>query len=181
MSLLKAILESQGGGGGLDQLASKFGLDRDKAESALGELIPAVNHAVKKNASQPGGLDAILGALKNGNHARFLEDENQLHQDSTADEGNRILGHVFGSKDVSRKVAAHASEKTGIDSGILKKLLPFAASMAMGALSKKTKDSGLQDAEKPGASQLSGLTGFLDQDGDGSYVDDIFGFFKKLF
>ena len=52
------------------------------------------------------------------------------------------LYNVFGSKDVSRKVAAAASAKTGVDTDILKKMLPIVAAMAMGGLGRQAAASG---------------------------------------
>jgi hypothetical protein len=47
-------------------------------------------------------------------------------------DGNGILGHILGSKDVSRQVAAQASARTGIGADVLKKMLPLVATLAMG-------------------------------------------------
>jgi len=73
-----------------------------------------------------------------------------LSRQETVQDGNAILGHLFGSKDVSRAVAGHAAAQTGIDTGLLKKMLPLVASMAMGSLSKQTRQPSIQ-------SQLAGL------------------------
>ena len=73
-----------------------------------------------------------------------------MKEESTLLDGNAILGHLFGSKDVSRAVASHASQKTGIGSDVLKKLLPLVATMAMGSLSKQTRQPSMQN-------QLAGL------------------------
>ncbi len=98
--------------------------------------------------------------------------------------GVRIIAIVLGSKDSSRKVASKAAEKTGLDVGILKKMLPMVASMAMGALSKQGAKSGVvgrgaQPQQTSGAQSL--FTSLLDSDGDGSVMDDLMGFAKKLF
>ena len=100
-------------------------------------------------------------------------------------DGNGILGHIFGSKDVSRNVASRAAEQTGISSAILKKMLPMVATLAMGALGKKASGLDMLGAVlgggSPPQSQLSGLSAFLDFDKDGSVADDILGIAKKLF
>ena len=77
-------------------------------------------------------------ALASGDHARYLDGD----ESGIVDDGNAILGHVFGSKDVSRGVAAHAAETTGIGSDTLKQMLPMIAAMIMGALGKKAMGSG---------------------------------------
>ena len=67
MSLLNTILESQGGAVA-GQLAKQFGLDADQASSVLGQLVPALSAGVKKNTTQDGGLDGLIGALTTGNY-----------------------------------------------------------------------------------------------------------------
>ena len=95
---------------------------------------------------------------------------------ATVDDGNRILGHILGSKDASRQVAQKTSERTGIDSGILKKMLPVVATMVMGSLSKnKANFAG------SGSGSSGGLGKLLDADGDGSIMDDIAGMLGKVF
>jgi hypothetical protein len=93
---------------------------------------------VRRETTSPEGLAGLLKALASGNHGRYLDGD----ESGIVDDGNAILGHVFGSKDVSRGVAAHAAETTGIGSGILKQMLPVIAAMLMGALGKKTMGSG---------------------------------------
>jgi hypothetical protein len=111
-----------------------------------------------------------------------LEDPSILNQADSISDGNGILGHILGSKDVSRQLAQQASERTGIGVDILKKMLPMAATLAMAALSRQTaqtKNAG------PGASASDGLTGilgsFLDSNRDGSIADDVLGLASKFF
>lgn len=171
MSLLKSILEAQGGGA-VQQLGQRFGLDESQVKAALGQLVPALTKGVQKNTQAPGGLEALLGALGSGQHTRYIEQPETLAQPQSIVDGNAILGHLFGSKEVSRGVAAQASASTGIGQDVLKQMLPMAAAMVMGSLGK-------QQASGQGGAQ--GLLGMLDADGDGSPLDDILGMVKKLF
>ena len=90
-----------------------------------------------------------------------------------------------GSKEVSRQVASHASQQTGVSSDILKKMLPVVATMVMGGLSKQSNTGGgalaglLGGASKQQSGGQSLLTSFLDADGDGSVADDLLGMFLK--
>ena len=184
MSLLKTILESQGGAVA-GQLAKQFGLDANQASSVLGQLVPALSAGVKKNVAQQNGLDGLLNALSKGNHQRYLDDTSQLGQQATVDDGNKILGHLFGTKEVSREVASRASQQTGLSSDLLKKMLPVVATMVMGGLSKQSNSGSggaLAGLLGGGGQQSSGqslLTSFLDSDGDGSVADDLLGMLMK--
>ncbi len=181
MNLLDTIL-SASGGGAMRGLAQSFGLDEGQASGALKALLPALSSGLKNNASSAGGLESLLGALAGGNHQRYLDDPGQLGQAGTVTDGNAILGHLLGSKDVSRRVASHASSQTGLPTDLLKKMLPVVASMAMGALSKNTAQKGIRSASAAPGGDLMGLLGpMLDADGDGSVADDLLGLAGKFF
>lgn len=134
------------------QLGQQFGLSDDLTQQAMSALIPALAAGLKSNASQPGGVEALLGALGKGGHGRYLDDPSLLGRTETRDDGNGILGHLLGSKDMSRSVASQAAQKTGIDSAILKQMLPLVATMVMGSLSKKSE-------EPDTLAQLTGMLG----------------------
>ncbi len=172
MDLLKMILGANDGGN-IRQLADKFGLDETQAKSAVGSLLPSLTQGLKNNMGKPEGMEALLGALKSGNHQRYLDNPAELVRDETASEGNGILGHLFGSKEVSRNVAARASAQSGVDGGILKKMLPLVATMAMGGMSKQTGGGTKKD--------MGVLGSLLDSDGDGSVADDLLNIAKKFF
>lgn len=185
------------------QLGQQFGLSDDVTQQAMAALIPALAAGLKSNASKPGGAEALLDALNRGTHSRYLDDPSLLNRPETRDEGNGILGHLLGSKDVSRSVARRASEKTGLGDDLLKQMLPVVATMVMGSLAKKSEEpdtlSQLAGLLGGGQSQNSGLGGLLggllgggrqnqpaqadglgmlgalfDADRDGSAMDDIF-------
>src|SRR5690606_22252825 len=94
-----------------------------------------------------------------------------LGQPAAVAEGNGILGHVFGSKDVSRQVAAQASARTGIGADVLKRLLPLAATMVMGALARQRSSAPAAGAVASGGGITDMLGSMLDRDRDGSIVD----------
>lgn len=149
MNLLDMIMSAQNGAA-VQQAAQQTGMAPDQAQSAIAALLPAISSALKQNTAQPEGLAGLLGALQKGNHAQYLEQPEVLARPEAVQDGNAILGHLFGSKDVSRAVAGRASEQTGLDSSLLKKMLPLVASMAMGSLSKQTAAPTMQQ-------QLAGL------------------------
>jgi hypothetical protein len=181
MDLLNMLL-NQGGGPAVSQLANSFGLSETQAVSAISNLLPALGQGLARNASTQGGLDSLLGALTGGNHQRYLEDPSILNQPDAIDDGNGILAHILGSKDVSRQVAQQTSQRTGIGADILKKMLPMVATLAMGALSRQKANA---QAAAPSPSPTDGLTGmlgqFLDANKDGSIADDVLGMASKFF
>ncbi len=174
MDLLKSILEAQGGAS-VDQIAKKLGLDQSAVAGVIGALAPALGSGLAKNTQSSGGLDSLLGALKKGGHQRYLEDPALSVDDNGVAEGNKILGHILGSKDVSRQLASRAAEQTGVSDSLIKKMLPMIATMAMGALSKKSTES------PESGSDLGGVLGaFLGGGDNNSMVDDLIGMAGKF-
>lgn len=183
MNLLETILQAQGGGA-VKGLAQNLGLSESQATAAIQQLLPALSSGLKRNVASPGGLEGLLGALQQGSHDQYLEQPQRLGSPETISDGNSILGHLLGSKDVSRKVAGNAAASTGLPVDLLKKMLPVVATMAMGALSKNTVQQGIQRqaATNMPANDLMGmLTPMLDADGDGSVADDLLGMASKFF
>jgi hypothetical protein len=176
--LLETILTT-GNGGAVQALAKNFGLKGDDALKAVTAMLPGLARRVQGNVSRQDGLDDLMGALQRGNHGRYIDEPETLGRQETIDEGNGILGHVLGSKDASRQLATEAAASTGLDAGVLKKMLPVVAAMMMGGLSKQGAAGGTS------AGLGSGLTGMLgsllDADKDGSVVDDLLGMAKRLF
>lgn len=140
------MLTQAAGGKAVDQISQQTGLQPDQAQLAIKALLPAIAGGLQRNAQQPGGLQDLLGALQGGQHEKYLDQPEVLSRPETIQDGNAILGHLLGSKDTSRAVAAQAAQKTGLDSALLKKLLPMVAAMAMGSLSKQTKQPSIMDA-----------------------------------
>ncbi len=187
MNLLESLLgnDSQNV---VSELAKQLGVGENEARTAAGQLIPALARGLQNNARSEQGLDGLIGALSKGNHSNYLDNLTSLGQQSTVQEGNSILGHIFGSKDVSRNVANYGAQQSGLSSTLLKKALPILASLVMSSLSKKffggaKKSSGsIFGGNQSGdifnsgvaAKQNRGLLeSFLDADKDGSIMDDL--------
>src|SRR5690606_20180815 len=117
---------------------------------AAAALLPALAGGLKRPRSGQPDLGGLLGQAKGADTAV----------------GDQILGQIFGSKDVSRSVAAQAAESTGIGTDQRKALLPLLASLSATALAGKAGG---------GQAPAGGLLALLDQDGDGDPLDDILG------
>lgn len=94
-------------------------------------------------------------------------------QNISVAKGNELLGVLTGSKENSRALASDVGSQLGISADSIKALLPMIAPMIAGMLNNQLKASNLQGSADNG-SMMSMLTQFLDQNKDGSIVDDIF-------
>ncbi|MBV6520149.1 MAG: hypothetical protein MNPFHGCM_00254 [Gemmatimonadaceae bacterium] len=174
--------------GGFQSIARELGISESQAASGAAALAPAILGGFKKQVqSHPdglGGLGSLLGQLGGG---ALLE--NVLNtQPTDLSSGNNVLGQIFGSKDVSRTVAQNAASQTGMDVGLLKKMLPMVAMLVTGYMSKSGAGSaaptsaggglgtllgGLLGGGGAGAGAGVGLGSLIDLDGDGNPLDDI--------
>jgi len=141
MQGLDQILASSGMD--VDSLASRFGITSEQANSALSSLLPAVAGGMQKHADD-GGLATVADA------GSTIDEP-----DSAA--GNTILGHIFGSKDVSRQVADHAAGQSGVSSTVIKAMLPIVAAM----VAKHFAQNGDAAGTAAGGGGLGGLLGSM--------------------
>jgi hypothetical protein len=172
--------------GGIGTMAKELEINESVAEAGAAALLPAILGGFKKTAqAQPGGLDGLLGQLGGGG----LLDSVLATQPTPVAKGDEVLGQIFGSKEVSRTVAAGAEQQIGISSDLLKKMLPVVAMMVTGYMAKQSGDStgnggglgGLIDGLLGGGNKASssGLGSLLGLNGDGNPLDNIIGMAGK--
>lgn len=153
--------------GAIDSIAKELGVDPQVARTGASVLLPAIVAGMGRDtvgaggsrAADPGlgGLGAILGGLGGGAGAGGLLDLVLGSQATPVQQGNDILGQIFGTKDVSRGVADAASGATGIDSGLLRKMLPLLAMAVVGYLARQ--GGGQAAAPTPQAAPVGGALG----------------------
>lgn len=177
MNLIEMLM-SGGGDAAVGQLGSRFGLNQNQTMAALQHLVPALGNGLQRNVASEGGLENLLGALAGGKHSQYIDNPELLQNTETTQDGNSILGHLLGSKEASREVAANASAQTGIGAEVMKQMLPLVATMVMGSLSKQSGQAGFLGGggAAPQAEGFLGmLTPLLDSNRDGSVADDVLG------
>lgn len=173
---LMDLLDSAGGKQSLQRIAGQLGIDSARTGDLVSALAPALMGGLQKQTQTSDGFSSLKNALQKGNHQQYVNKPELMSSPETLEDGNNILGHLFGSKDVSRSVATQAAASTGIDTSTIKKALPLLASLAMGALSKDT-NQGQKDESSIG-NLLGGLMGGNDGKVD---VDDMLSMAKKFF
>jgi hypothetical protein len=191
------LIEALGGMGGIAQMAKELGIDEQTVAAGAAALAPAVLGGFKKQAqAQPGGLEGLAGML-GGMGGGGLLDAVLSPQATPVNQGNDVLGQIFGSPDVSRAVAGQASATSGIPTDLLKKLLPMVAMAAAGMMAKSASAApaegggglggllgqvaGMLGGGQPAAAGgMAGIASMLDMDGDGNPLDDILGMAQKM-
>jgi hypothetical protein len=180
MNLLDLITQAQGGGA-VSQMAERFGIPEDQAQSAIGAVLPMLAGAMQQNV-QSGGLDGLLSALQGGGHQKYLDDPSALNSPEAVQDGNGILGHLLGSKEVSRQVASHAAAESGVSSDIIKQMLPLVAGLLMGGLSRQASASALAPQQPSAADGILGMLGpLLGQNQNSSALSTVLGLAGQFF
>ncbi len=156
MELLDIIRQAQGGNS-LGAIGQQFGLDDNQTAAAVEQLAPVIAAGLRRNIAQsPDNVASLIQALQKGDHDQYLDNPESLQFSNVATDGNAILGHIFGSKDVSREVAMRAAGSSGIGGSIMKKLMPVIASMVIGSLTKKMMGGGATTRRSAPSSQGGG-------------------------
>ncbi|KPF43665.1 DUF937 domain-containing protein [Rhizobium sp. AAP43] len=137
LPLFDMMLQAQNGKA-MDAMARQFGLAQEQTAKAIAALTPAFASGFKRNAANPYDFSTLLQAMSSANYARYFEDMSAAFTPQGVADGNQVLQQIFGSKEVSRAIAAQAAQLTGIGQDILKQMMPAMADTIMGGLFKQT-------------------------------------------
>ncbi|HWT56340.1 MAG TPA: DUF937 domain-containing protein [Rhizobium sp.] len=137
LPLFDMMMQAQNGAA-MEAVARQFNLAQEQATKAMAALMPAFSAGLKRSTSNPYDFVGLMQAVSSGNYARYFEDMNRAFTPEGISDGNNILAQLFGSKEVSRAVAAQAAQMTGIGQDIYKRMLPVLADTLMGGLFKQT-------------------------------------------
>lgn len=199
MLSLQDLLGQQQGGEAVDQISQQVGAEPSMVNTAIQYALPAILGGLANNAADPQGAQSLDNALTNDHDGGILGNLGSLggmifggQQEAAparqADAGG-ILGHILGGS--QGQIAQDVSQKSGLQMGQVAQILMMLAPIVMGYLGQQKQQQGV------GADGLGGLLGgllggnaqaapqssgnpmmdmassMLDQDRDGSSLDDI--------
>ncbi|MGB3166064.1 MAG: DUF937 domain-containing protein [Alteraurantiacibacter sp.] len=162
MSLAQGLMQA----GVVDSMAREFDVDQRTAQMGMNALLPAIVAGMGRSstgggsADPLGGLGGILGGALGGGAGGGLLDIVLGQQPTPKSQGNDILGSIFGNKDVSRSVAGEVAAATGLDEGLLKKMLPILAMAVIGYLTRQATQ-GQSGTAAPSGGGLGGILGSI--------------------
>lgn len=190
MSLLNALTQ-QIGGQVLTGLAKNLGIDEGVAGVAVSAAIPMIVGALAKNSASDEGAASLSNALQKDHDGSLLDNLGGFLSQSDNGPGGAILGHVFGNK--RGGIESALGQMAGLDQGKAGSLLENLAPVIMGQLGKTQRTQGLNPADlagllagetnqakQSGSPMMDMLGKIMDQDGDGSMIDDIGGMLGKF-
>ena len=169
MASLFQALNNAHDGEAVALLGREFELTPKQTEAAVTALLPAISAGLKQSTATVDGLGnlfAVMGQQKDL-HALYDDAETALGPEGLA-AGNDVLSVIFGSPDVSQAVVDQAQKFSGVDSNILKKLLPVVAGILVSGLTQ----SGTASASPGGPAPSPGMP---TPSGGGGGLGDILG------
>ncbi|MXV37847.1 DUF937 domain-containing protein [Flavobacteriaceae bacterium Ap0902] len=172
----------------INGLSQQTGLEDNKVSSAVSMALPFLLSQMNKNASDPRGAESLANALSDH---KDLNNVSSILNSPNMAEGLGILGHVFGDK--QPQVAQSIGKNAGISSGNVMQILATLAPIVMGYLGKQKAQNNMSANEVPNLlenllggmkqtnhSEMSMIERMLDQNGDGSIMDEAMDLGGKL-
>jgi hypothetical protein len=193
MNAITQMIAQQLGGSAASTIAQRFGISESTANTAIQMAVPLILAGLARNASQPQEAQNLHQAVASDHDGSIFDNLMGYLGNPQSANGAGILGHVFGGQKPA--IESNLAQATGMDQSSAGGLLETLAPLVMGSLGKAQQQNGLdasgltnllnsqQDeaqANAPGA--MSMLNSMLDQNNDGSSMDDLqrmaAGFFK---
>jgi len=140
-SLLDGLTQQLGSGDYVNQLSQMLGTDNQQTASAVQSALPALVAGLAKNAQTPQGAQALHNAIAKDHDGTVLDQGPQALANAQSLQGDKILGHVFGSK--LGAVQSQLGATSGIGSANAGSLLQMLAPLVMGYLGKQQQGGGL--------------------------------------
>ncbi|MCU0643337.1 MAG: DUF937 domain-containing protein [bacterium] len=151
------------------ELSKNLGINQNVATQILPSVIPMILGGLKKQKDEFGGEERVDHILNKYGSADVLSNLGGLFKAKAKDTSvDPRLGGLLGESGV--QATDMIANQFKLDSGVAAKLIPMLAPVVLGALTKK------RDAGGVGS---SGIASLLDQDGDGSILDDVAGFLMQ--
>ena len=192
MNAITQIITQQLGGSAARTIAQRFGISETTANTAIQVAVPLLVSALARNASQPQEAQDLHQAIANDHDGSIFDNLMGYLGNPQSANGAGILGHVFGSQQPA--IQNNLAQATGIDQNAAGGLLETLAPLVMGSLGQAQQQNGLdasglsnflnvqeQEAQATAPDAMSMLSSMLDQNKDGSSLDDLQSMAAKFF
>ncbi len=151
------------------ELSKNLGIQKGTANQLVPQLIPMILGGLRKQKDEHGGEARVDHILNKYGSASVLDDIGGLFSKKIKDDSvDPRLGGLLGESGV--QATDMIANQFKLDTSVASRLIPMLAPVVLGALTRK------RDTEGAGS---SGIAALLDQDGDGSILDDVAGFLMK--
>lgn len=147
-------------------LSGTLGLDKGIVKQIIPQIAPLILGGLKKQKDEHGGSERIDHILNKYGSPDVLKNLSGLFSEKARDENpDPNLGGLLGNSGLN--AANTIAKNFNIDGSTVVKLIPMLAPVILGALTKKRNKRNVGS---------TGIASVLDQNGDGSILDDVAGF-----
>lgn len=130
----------------IGDLATRLGADSNDVNRALESLLPSLVGGMQANAQTEQGAASLENALaQHVNGAQTLEEVDEV-------DGAKIAAHVFGDNEGA--VVSKVAEHSGVNLGVVQKLLPVVAPLVMAFLASRFFGNRAQQAPQAAPQQV---------------------------
>jgi hypothetical protein len=150
------LMRQAQGGAGIENFARQFGLSPEQTSAAIAALMPAFAMGLQRAALNPAAMTQLFQVMSGGHFPAFWDSAAQAFTPQARHEGNRLLDELFGSDEVSRRVAQQAAAFSGVGVDILQQMLPLLAGIVAGGLTKMATAPGAMFANLGAAAPQGG-------------------------
>ncbi|HEX7295607.1 MAG TPA: DUF937 domain-containing protein [Pyrinomonadaceae bacterium] len=184
MNAMTQMITQQLGGGAARMIAERLGISETTANTAIQIGVPLILAGLARNASRPQGAESLHQAVATDHDGSIFDNLMGYLQAPQTANGAGILGHVFGNQQPA--IENNLAQATGMDQSSAGGLLETLAPLVMGSLGKAQQENGLdasglssllsvqqQEAQATAPDAMSMLSSMLDQNKDGSAMDDL--------
>lgn len=120
----------------LYQAGSSYLQSENDAKVVVEQVIPVVSKALEAKTADKKGLGDMLKYLEGAGLQRFVENPDLIKTEEAKNAGLGVLSNLLGLSPTSGKMVGVLASRTGLSSSAVQSLLPIAASIVMGSLSK---------------------------------------------
>lgn len=168
MSNILDLLKGGFGDDVVSNIAAQTGTSKQETSAVVMSALPVLLGALQGNANSNQGAQGILGAINTKHDGSILDNLSAALGPKAEADGNGILGHILGGKQSA--LTNSLSQKTGVSSANVSKIIALLAPVVMGYLGRQAKSKNVKDGNG-----LNDLLGGLLGGSSGGGIGDLLG------
>ncbi len=119
----------------MDALARQFHLSGDQPQKIMAAFMPAFAMGLQ-HATTSGDPARFFQSMMSGGYQNFWQAAGNPFTPQAQQQGRHLLDQLFGSDDVSRRVAHQAADYAGVSAETMQQVLPLLAGILAGGMAQ---------------------------------------------
>ncbi|MBK8554017.1 MAG: DUF937 domain-containing protein [Ignavibacteria bacterium] len=167
--LINDLLNSLGGSQTTEKIGNSLNIDPNIIQQAIPIIAPMILGGLKRQSENNGGQERVDHILNKYGNPDVLDNvDGMINDNLKKDNFDSNLGGLLGNS--GSQITDVLTKNFNLDGSTAAKIIPMVAPLILAYLTK-SRDTNPQGSQ--------GFASFLDQNGDGSVVDDVIGFFSN--